>query len=544
MNKHKIKLKDFDELCTLRELIDYTAAKYGEQEAFSYREKKKLKKVNYIEFQKEIDSFVTYYSKKEIRNCKIGILGENSYEWLLAYFGITSSGNIAVPIDKNLNISKIIEIIDDCKLDKLIYSETYSDVVSSIRNSNIGLKMQFFSMNETYQNIMKYLQLIDSGKIEKSDIYVDKDSPAMIVYTSGTTGSAKGVVLTHYNIMSDTYGTGRNVDGKALSNSVLVLPLHHMFSIVAGVTTVMEYGVAIFINNSLKYIMKDIKQIQPDYMAMVPLMVENIYKNISNSVRSLKRDKALKLLVTASNCLLKLGIDIRKKAFAHIREQFGGKLMLVTCGGACLDKKYVRAFRDWGVQLIVGYGMTECAPIIAVNCNNQYRDGSVGKVLCCCEVKIDAEPGKEGEILVRGNNVTKGYYGKVDEKQVIFEGEWLRTGDIGFFDKDSYLYITGRKKNLIILSNGENVSPEELEMKIKTIQFVKDVLVYGENDSIIASILLDTEKYPDCENQINSEIKSINKVLPLYKNITQIMIQHIDFKRTSISKIVRDKTTA
>lgn len=523
------------EFVTINELINHTAEKWGEKEAFSYKNDNREKEsVSYVEFQREIYAMAEELQKKKYINFKIGILGDNNYNWILSYFGIVCSGNIAVPIDKNLGADEIARLINDCNLDNLYFSDDYIDIINLIKNDSHCKRVTFTDMNLACSMVRGCI--VNGSELAEAD----KDLLAMIVYTSGTTGLPKGVMLTHGNIMADTYGTALNVHSKEVSKSVLVLPLHHMFSIIAGLTTIMLFGISIYINTSYKYLVSNLKEVRPEYIAMVPLMLENIYSSIINKAKKNKQYLKLKTFMVLSESCRVIGLDIRKWTFGSIRKEFGSCLKVVTCGGASLDKKYISAFREWSVQIVVGYGMTECSPIIAVNCIDNFRDGSVGTPLCCCEVKIDKNPDEDcGEILVRGRNVTKGYYNRVEETKNLFDGKWLRTGDIGYLDKDSFLFITGRKKNLIILSNGENISPEELESKIKKIPYVVDALVYAKNGLITAEIVLDIENYVNSEQKINSEIRNINKEMPMYKNINKVIIKREDFERTSISKVRR-----
>jgi long-chain acyl-CoA synthetase len=282
---------------------------------------------------------------------------------------------------------------------------------------------------------------------------------------------------------------------------------------------------------------------KPFNMILVPLFVETIYKKIWADAKKQDKDKMLKKMVGVSNRLLKIGIDIRHLLFKSVIKSFGGNLKLIVSGGAPLDPRYVKGFREIGIIVLNGYGITECSPIVSVNRNEYYRDGSVGQIYSCCEVKI-AEPDENGhgEICVKGKNVMLGYYKNEQATKEAFDGEWFKTGDIGYLDQDGFLFISGRKKNLIILSNGKNVYPEEMEYAILTdIPYVKEVVVYAESDAIVAEIFLDDKNYPDCTLTINGDISRLNRTLPLYKNIGKIVIRDIEFPKTTVKKIKRQK---
>ncbi len=373
---------------------------------------------------------------------------------------------------------------------------------------------------------------------------IDKDDLAAIIYTSGTTGVAKGVMLTHLNLCEDTCKSSRNL--LLPGNSILVLPLHHTFAFTANVLCMINVGHTTYINKSLKRINKDMVNYSPEVMIVVPMMVEAFYKKIWATAREKGKDKLLEKMIKISNALLSCGIDGRKEFFGSVISGFGGRLQMIICGGAALDKKYVKAFREIGINLLNGYGITECSPIVSVNRNKYFKDGSVGPVLEGINVKIDSKPGEnEGEILVNGAIVMKGYFNQEEQtKEVMTEDGYFRTGDIGYLDKDNFLYITGRKKNIIILDNGKNIYPEELELALSQEDAVCEVLVYEEEGHISAEI------YPNQEflTQNNIEDKKVyfdelmeryNRKQPAYKQIHYYKLRDTEFEKTTTKKIKR-----
>jgi long-chain acyl-CoA synthetase len=392
-------------------------------------------------------------------------------------------------------------------------------------------------------------RLITQGDNSFINNEIDSRKLAAIIYTSGTTGVGKGVMLSHQNIAANTVAALNNV--KVYDVSVLVLPLHHTFGFVAGVLCMLHVGTKICINSSLKNVSKDMGFYKPTHLFLVPLFVEKMYKKIWITAQRNGKAGLLRKLIKISNALLKLGIDLRRKFFKTVLDGFGGELKIIVCGGAPLDPRYVKGLRDFGINVLNGYGITECSPIVSVNRNDYYKDGSIGQVLPCCEVKIDKlHNSYEGEILVKGQNVMLGYYNNTGLTEEVMEEKWFRTGDIGKVDKDGFLFITGRKKNLIILSNGKNIYPEELEMLVLNIPYVKEVVVYSEKDgvrretTITAEVFLDNE-YIEIENiknpgkQLNDDISVINKAIPYYKNIRRIKIRHTEFNKTTTKKIKR-----
>jgi long-chain acyl-CoA synthetase len=310
-------------------------------------------------------------------------------------------------------------------------------------------------------------------------------------------------------------------------------------------------GTKVCINKGLKSVSKDIMSYKPTDLMLVPLFLEKMYKKIWDKANKSGKAGLLRRTIKISNLLLKIGIDIRRKIFKNVIDGFGGNLKLIICGGAPLDPKYIQGFRDFGINVLNGYGITECSPVISVCRNDYFRDGSIGQILSCCEVKIDKlTSSDDGEILVKGKTVMLGYYKNEEATKETMDGDWFRTGDIGKIDDDGFLYITGRKKNLIVLRNGKNIYPEELEMLISNISYVEEVLVYCEGDridtdtNIIAEVYLDNEyiasnEIEDPKKQLEKDIEAINNTIPYYKNIKEIRIRENEFEKTTTKKIKR-----
>lgn len=516
---------------TFKDLLSFCAEKYGNKPAFQYTSRKNIVTKNYIQFKEDVEALGSYLFKCGYRNCHIAVYGENSYEWILTHFAVTCGKNVIVPLDKELNADQIADLLKDSECAAIVYSDTYSDIAKSL--VNMEPEIDFINMKSISEMVEKGKELINSGYCEYIDMEIQEDDLASIVYTSGTTGKSKGVMLTHFNFCSSAYGACCNVlnTGPVL----LVLPLHHTFGLTASVFAVMMYGNPIYINKSLKRVSDDFKKGQPQLVFVVPLILETLYKNIWNTAKKQGKDKVLRRLVAISDALLMCGIDVRRKLFKPVLDSLGGNLDLIVSGGAPLDEKYVKAFRSFGITVLNGYGITECGPIVAVNRNKFSVSGSVGLPLCCNEVRIS----EEGEILVRGDNVMKGYYHNNTENETAFVAGWFRTGDMGYLDAHGALHITGRIKNLIILSNGENIAAEAIEQQVYAIPYVKEVIAYGQDDMIVAEIFLD-EEVSDAKDRIHEDIKEINKKLPLVRNIGKIIIRDIEFPKTTTKKIKRN----
>ena len=484
--------------------------------------------ISYSEFSDMVSCLGTFIISQGFTDAHIGILSENSVSWCLAFFGICNSGNVVVPLDKNESDEEIQKLLRQSDCEALFYSEKFEKRIDKID----GVKC--FSLGEINDYVDKGKQMIERGTdvFEKADI--DKDRLAAIVFTSGTMGDKKGVMLSHENLVSDAYETCRYVKAK---DTQILLPLHHTFAWASGMLAMFFYGVSAHISSDLKRIVKDLNNNKPQNISAVPMMVEMIYKNILNSAKKQNKEAKLKRMITFSNFLMSMGIDIRRKLFREIHDSFGGELQLIICGGAALDTDIEKGLYDLGFTVLSGYGITECSPVVSVNRNKDFRFGSVGKPLCCNEVKIaDKNEKGVGEILVSGSNVMKGYYKDIQATEEAFDGKWFKTGDYGYIDKDGYLFITGRKKNLIVLANGENVAAEEIEMKLMKLGYVKEVMVYEENQKIVAEFYLDDKI---SKETLDKDIARYNDSVPQYKNISYIKVRDIPFEKTTTLKIKR-----
>lgn len=328
--------------------------------------------------------------------------------------------------------------------------------------------------------------------------------------------------------MADTIGACRNTE--VFGPSLLTLPLHHTFAFTTSVLAMLAYRVPICINRSLRTFIPDMQEFKPQNMFLVPLYVETMYRNIWKTAETQGKDKLLRNMVILSNILRKMGIDLRRKLFRSILSQFGGNLDLIICGGAPLKQSYIDGMEAFGIQVLNGYGITECAPVVAVNRNRFFRRGSVGLPLPCSEIKI-----VDGEICVRGPNVTPGYYQDDASNNDAFLNDWFKTGDLGYLDEDGFLYITGRRKNLIILSNGKNVSPEELEERLLDLPHVQEAVVYEENGMIAAEI------FAQDQTGVQEHVTALNRELPVYKRIQKVVFRDREFEKTTTKKIKRSK---
>lgn len=516
---------------TTKELLNFCLTEYGEKEAFAYQNRKQDISVSFTQFKEQVNALGTYLFNEGFNGKHIAVFGENSYEWILTHFAVTCGGNVIVPIDKELDADSIAELLTDSESKVLVYSNTYTDIAEQLQTKLPDIT--YINMENIPACIEKGEKLIADGYNDYINAEVNKDDLASIVYTSGTTGKSKGVMLTHNNFCSCMYGACCNV--LLTGPSLLVLPLHHTFGLVASVFAVMFYGQSIYINKSLKKLPDDFKKCKPQHLFAVPLIVETLYKNIWATAKKQGKDKALKVLIKVSDVMLKCKIDLRKVLFKSVISAFGGNINLIVSGGAPIDEKYIKAFKSFGITVLNGYGITECGPIVAVNRNKFNIVGSVGLPLCCNEVKI----AEDGEVLVKGDNVMLGYCHNEAENEKVFVDGWFRTGDIGRIDEYGALHITGRIKNLIILGNGENIPAESIEQEIYTIPYVKECIAYGKDNVIVTEVYLD-EEVVDAKDRINDDIQTVNQRLPQIRNIGKVVVRDTEFPKTTTKKIKRN----
>ena len=459
------------------------------------------------------------YFSNNYKGKHIALIGENSYNYLVLFFSIIISQNIAVVIDKDLDEQKINELLKKSDSKIIYYSPDYTDI------DNITKKYKSFSINDIEETI-------NENKYEFKDNKI-KNKERVIFFTSGTTGSSKGVMLSEKNILSDIYGACSLFKPNGLVFSCL--PFHHAFGLITSVLKPFYYGVPVFLNHSLKNVVAEMKEAKPNTMFVVPVFIENFYKQIWKNARSTKKDKILKAMINVSNSLLKIGIDLRKYFFKSIHESFGGNLEYIICGGAFLDKKYVKWFRSIGIEILNGYGITECSPVLAVNRNEYYKDGSVGQIVRNTDIKIE-----NNEIIVKGDIVMLGYYKDERATKEVMQNGYFNTGDFGYLDKDNFLFITGRKKNLIILSNGENISPEAIEEKLSKDKGVCEVIVYEKDNKLIASIYPNEEYFGNI-NYFNGLIYKYNSKVPKNHQIALVTLRNEEFPKNNNRKILRNK---
>lgn len=538
MKKHDI-INDIPDLKTLREIIEYGTKKGQDKKQFMYTDSEgEVRTTTFNQTWNDIKELGSYLLSIGIYEKKIAILSENSFEWIVAYYSTLTTKNISVPLDSKLDTESIAEQLIGCECDAIFYSDKYEKTVNELKAFD-GIRIEhFLKISDLSKMKEEGRKFYDGGRHDFDGIKISPDDLACIVYTSGTTSKSKGVMLSHGNVSSDVVASCRVMTG---GHAIGFLPLNHTYSWVGALFSgyiLAEWG---YICPSLKTIQDDIKTYKPQNFSAVPLVVETIYDRIWRTAKKMNSEKILLKGIRISRFLMKLGIDKRRKIFAKVHNNLGGNLELIVCGGAALDPKHEQFMHDIGITVINGYGITECSPAVTCNRINNLKFGSVGLPLPCNEIKIN-NPDDEGvgEIYVRGSNVMVGYYNDEEATKAAFDGDWFKTGDYGRIDEDGFLYFVGRKKNLIVLSNGKNVSPEELEDKLSRIDYVKEVLVYEENGLITAEFFLNEEEYPEAREKLKGDVDAFNASVPLFKRIKKTKIRDTEFPKTTTLKIIRN----
>ena len=543
---------------TIKEMMNMAVEEAGARTAFKYKVKGQVKQKTYKEFQNDTIYLGTALATINMMDKHIAVIGENSYEWITVYLTTLKSNGVLVPIDKELTCDEIINVLRSSDSEILFFSGKYEKYIEKIKQELPQIKYFIgFNQESDNDNILSYEKFMQKGKEEyekgnktyESIEHTDTDCLKLLVYTSGTTDNPKGVMLTEHNLRSCVY-YGLQV---ASINTIClsVLPYHHTYEAVAGLLVALHKHATICINDSLKNVLKNLQLYKPDYIYLVPAFVEVFYKNIWSNAKKTGKEKGLKILIKVSNALRKIGIDKRRTLFKSIHQAFGGELRKIVVGGAPLRSELGDFFESIGISVLNGYGITECSPLVSVNMDDFNDPATVGVVLPCCEIKFEnVTPDGDGEICVKGDIVMKGYYKDPERTARVLKDGWFNTEDYGRFNEKHQLIINGRKKNLIVLDNGKNVYPEEIENYILAIPYVSEVIVKGIKNEIgqeiglCAEVFLNKEKVEELqitneEETLKEDITKVTKELPLYKHISKIEIRDTEFNKTTTNKIKR-----
>ena len=561
----------------MRSLVEEAAQNFPDSIAISYKENywdKDVRKITFSQWRDDVRNLGTALIKEGLREKNIAIVGENSYGWCCSFFGVMAIGAVTVPVDKELPIEDIDGIITTTSCKAVIFGKASEAKVKEMLSKGGLSTVKYLisvapevsidasELGDRGLTTISQLQergdgLYKSGDTSYYDYKIDVNRLASIVFTSGTTGKGKGVMLSQANIGLDMTLGMYNFD--ITRKTLHVLPPHHTFGSTVNYVGHLSQGCEVYISSGIKHVSDEIKEQQPTHLILVPAFLEVMNRKIWTTARKSGKEGLLKVMMKVSDCLRKIGIDVRRKLFSSVLSAFGGKLELIICGGAKLDEDIIKTFDSIGITVLNGYGITECSPLISANRNEYRKPGSVGTPILACRVKIDdPDENGEGEICVKGPNVMLGYYNNPEATAEVFDKDgFFHTGDYGKLDEEGWIYITGRKKNLIILSNGKNVYPEEIEAELQKIEGVTEVVVYaGESRvqkdkiTIVAEIFPDSDLLADSgvadlQNYFEGKVKELNARMPSYKAVKRVKIRDVEFQKNTSRKITRfniDKT--
>jgi len=548
----------------VRELVIRASKLFGNKIAFKELTRdKQIVEYAYTQLEQDRNALGARLLDLDMDGYHFALISENRIAWVLSYLTIVGGVGVVVPLDKELLAENIAALLKSSDSDVIVCSETYLPMVVSILDECPDIKSVIVMnpskaylqkrRNVTFYDLPTLVaqgrKLLLQGNRAYQEQQIDPESMCEILFTSGTTGPNKGVMLSHKNLLADLYGFMHYI--KVMPVSISVLPIHHSFESTCHMLGILFTGNTLCFNDSLKHMMENLMRFKPGMSLMVPLFLETMYKRIWQEAKREELDAHLRYGIWFSNFLRVFGIDGRRLFFKPILDKFGGELKQIVCGGAPLRTELIKKFDEIGINVINGYGITECAPVISTNATDWKVHGTVGKVLPGCNVRI-ADPDKSGngEIQVKSDIVMMGYYkDEVNTKAVFTDDGYFMTGDMGRLSRTNFLYITGRKKNLIILSNGKNICPEELEEAVAGVMpYVKEVMVYaasaGEQELINADVFLDVQYIADngisdVQERLNQDIRKLNNSLPVYKRINNVNIMEHEFEKTTTKKIKR-----
>ena len=555
----------------IRHMINTSAELYGSNVAFmqKFDKEKGYENVTYKEALADVNGLGTALIAHGLKGKRIAVIGDNCYQWAVSYLAAVCGTGIVVPLDKELSTAELKQLVIEAEVSAVLFSRRFEETFSRMKaDGDTGIEVLVnFERTEDGDGVCAWRNLIEEGKklVEAGDrrfidAEINADEMSILLFTSGTTGIAKGVMLSHRNICDDLMSAPTLLMVHDWDIFFSVLPIHHTYECTCGFLMPLYKGAAIAYCEGLKHIVKNLSEVRPTMILAVPLILESLYKNIMKNVRKQGKEGLVKKVMAVNKVTKKFGLDINKKLLKDILKVFGGRMRVLISGGAAIDPAILQFFNDLGFIAVQGYGLTECSPMAALNpdTHKYMRNSSVGHVLPGMEVKIeDKDEDGVGEICLKGSNVMMGYYNMPEETAKVIKDGWFHTGDLGYVDDENFIYITGRKKNVIITRNGKNVFPEELEYYLGKVPYVSESMVWaesdeaGQDDIITATIKPDMEEVAAAlgeeaakdtaaiEKLLWSEVDRINADLPLFKKIKKIVVRTEDFEKTTGKKIKR-----
>lgn len=555
------------EFDNIKRIIYNSAKVYGDNTAFILKHKNQkdivYENISYKRFLEDINSFGTKLYDLGYKDKRIAIVGRNRYEWVLTHLANLLGGIVCLPLDKELQVDELESCILRSKADVVVFDEKYLNNIEEIKKRNNTHLKEYICMSkiEKYNDVKSLMEegreLLQQGNTDYINAKIDSNKMNILLFTSGTTSKSKAVMLSQKNIASNVYALQLVERFYETDVNLAFLPMHHIFGLTAMIV-MLSRGLATAFPDGLRYVAQNLKEYKVSVFVGVPLLIEAIYKKVQEGINKEGKTNVVNIARKISNILLKFHIDIRRKLFKDIINELGGSMRFVISGGAPLDKNVAKFFNEIGINLVQGYGLTETAPVIAAENDKKVKYGSIGVPMDNVEIKFENKDEEGiGELKAKGPNVMLGYYENEEETKKVLKDGWFYTGDLGYIDKDGYIFITGRKKDMIVLKNGKKVFPEEIEAIINRLDLVEESMVYGLPDSkdkndiklsvkIVYNKEMVSKKYPnisekDLEEIIWRQIKDINKTFPPYKYIKNMYLTDTELIKTTTKKIKRNE---
>ncbi len=553
------------EITDLKDMLKKTGEQYGERPAYKIRlENGEYKTYTHKEVREMIDALGTALISLNLKGKRIAVIGENRFEWEIAYLAVACGTGIVVPLDKSLPENELKRLIERSEVEAIFYSGKYQDKLKKMVLEGTGKLKHLISMDsKTHSNgIYSQSELIEIGNVllkngnrEFLDAEVNPEEMNIMLFTSGTTSESKVVALSHRNLCSNLMDIASVLDIDSSDRILSFLPLHHVFECTVGFLFSLYRGCQTSFCDGIRHILENLNEYDITFASFVPAIYENIYKNI---MKKLQKEEKIEKVKELEEKYKNASMSEKKEVFKEIHQIFGGHIKLFISGAAALDKNVEAHFRLWGINLCQGYGLTETSPVVGVETNTEFRVGSIGKSLPHVEAKIENinEEGI-GELVVKGPNIMMGYYGNESATNEVLKDGWFYTGDLAEIDEDGYIFIKGRKKSVIVLKNGKNIFPEEMENLVNRIEGVKESFIFGKSNKkdkddikIYVKIVYDkdivktaykVETEEEIKNALDKRIKEINKRMPPYKAIRGIVLTEEPLIKTTTSKIKRQE---
>ena len=553
------------DLSNIKQLVNDSCRIYADRTAYLVKRSgsEEYQKIKYSKVKEDVDALGTALINLGLKGKRIAVIGENRYEWAISYLAVITGVGIVVPLDRQLPEKELENCIKRSEVSAIMYSSKLEDSINKLFTNfeNVEKYICFddISDNGNFMSLSKVIKygkkLMEEGNRDFIDAEINEEEMSEMLFTSGTTSEPKIVMLSHKNICFNIHEQCKMLEIVPDDVFLSVLPIHHTYECTCGFLTPLYRGASVAYCEGLRHIQKNMQQAKVTVFLGVPLIFETLYRKIWEGIGKQGKTNLVKRMIKITNALDKVGIHLKKKIFKEIHEQLGGNIKVLIVGAAAMTPEVSKGFRDLGILTVQGYGLSECAPIVALNRDVDYKDDAAGLPLPNEEVKID-NPNEEGvgEIIVKGDHVMLGYYKNDEENKKALKDGWFYTGDLGFIDEDGFIHITGRKKNVIITKNGKNIYPEEIETMLLRNDYIKECMVYGKKDKddvkLAAEIVLDNdfieEKYKDnpktkeeLKKIVWEEVKKINQELVSYKHVKEINIRDTEFKKTTTMKIKR-----